>query len=93
MVVEEREDPPPGGLGLPAGQGPRNVYRDATACVVAAIAEHLDGPPEQRTAKARGVAALCVGALVLARAGMDAPEAEEFFRACAHAAARSVEPD
>jgi TetR/AcrR family transcriptional repressor of nem operon len=65
-----------------AGQAPREVYRDSAACFVAVLAEHLDGPPQRRAAGAGAIAAMCVGALTLARAGMSAEAAQQLFDGC-----------
>ena len=53
-----------------------------------ALAAGLDGPEQWREETAQAVMSMCVGALVLARAGMDRREAQSLFKACRRAAAR-----
>ena len=53
-----------------------------------ALAAHLDGPEQRREETAQAVMSMCVGALVLARAGLDRREARTLFEACRRTAAR-----
>ena len=70
------------------GDLPRASYGASVACFADALAARLDGPEQWRQDTARTVMSLCVGALVLARAGMDRDEARALFEACRHTAVR-----
>jgi hypothetical protein len=70
------------------GDLPRASYGASVACFADALAARLDGPEQWRQDTARTVMSLCVGALVLARAGMDRHEARALFEACRHTAVR-----
>lgn len=74
-----------------AGDAPRASYRDAAACFADTLAAHLPGPAERRKSTARAVMAMCVGALTLARAGLDEEAAGALFASCGRAAADLVE--
>ena len=69
-----------------AGVLPQASYRDSARYFAATLADHIDGPEAQRRQLAQAVTAMCVGALTLARAGLDPPSADALFDACARAA-------
>jgi TetR/AcrR family transcriptional repressor of nem operon len=75
-----------GGEVARAGDGARGAYRDSVGCFAEALAAHLEGPETRRREVARAVMSMCVGALTLARGGLDAAAAEALFAACSHAA-------
>jgi TetR/AcrR family transcriptional repressor of nem operon len=90
--VQERADGCPltalGAEVARAGEGPRAAYRDATECFVSTLAAHLPGPHASSTA--RSIAAMCVGALTLARGGMSEAEAAVLFADCARSVAELI---
>jgi TetR/AcrR family transcriptional regulator, transcriptional repressor for nem operon len=77
-----------GGDVARGGDLPRASYGAAVASFADALASRLDGPEQWRQETAQTVMSMCVGALVLARAGLDHREAQTLFAACRRTAAR-----
>ena len=77
-----------GGEVARGGDLPRASYGAAVASFADALAARLDGPEQSREETAQAVMSMCVGALVLARAGLDRREARDLFEACRRTAAR-----
>jgi TetR/AcrR family transcriptional repressor of nem operon len=77
-----------GGEVARGGDLPRASYGAAVASFADALAARLDGPEQRRQETAQAVMSMCVGALVLARAGLDRREARTLFAACRRTAAR-----
>jgi TetR/AcrR family transcriptional repressor of nem operon len=80
-----------GGEVARGGDLPRASYGAAVASFADALASHLDGPEQGREETAQAVMSMCVGALVLSRAGLDRGQARTLFDACCRAAARLSE--
>ena len=76
-----------GGEVARAGELPRASYGASVASFADVLAARLDGSERWREETAQTVMAMCVGALVLARAGMDRREARALFEACRRTAA------
>ena len=68
----------------------RTAYGDAVSCFADTLAAHLAGPAEQRLATASAVMSMCVGALTIARAGLDDAATQALFASCAAAAEKLV---
>ena len=77
-----------GGEVARGGDLPRASYGAAVVSFADALASRLDGPEQWREETAQTVMSMCVGALVLARAGLDRREARTLFEACRRTAAR-----
>ena len=77
-----------GGEVARGGDLPRASYGAAVAAFADALAVRLDGSDERREDTAQAVMSMCVGALVLARAGLDRRQARTLFEACRRTAAR-----
>jgi TetR/AcrR family transcriptional regulator, transcriptional repressor for nem operon len=77
-----------GGDVARGGDLPRESYGAAMAAFADALAARLDGPDQSRQETAQAVMSMCVGALVLARAGLDRRDARTLFAACRRTAAR-----
>ena len=77
-----------GGEVARGGDLPRASYGAAVAAFADALAAHLDGPEQWQEETAQAVMSMCVGALVLAHAGLDRRQARTLFAACRRTAAR-----
>ncbi len=77
-----------GGEVARGGDLPRASYGAAVTSFADALAAHLDGPEHRQEETAQAVMSMCVGALVLARAGLDRRDARTLFAACRSTAAR-----
>lgn len=79
-----------GGDAARAGDAARGSYGESVGSFADALAAHLEGPQEQRLKVARAVMSMCIGALTLARAGLDGPATETLFTDCSRAAEELV---
>jgi TetR/AcrR family transcriptional repressor of nem operon len=73
-----------------SNEGPRASYRDSVEGFLDVLVTHLEGPLAQRRSAAAAVMSMCVGALSIARAGLDPKAADAVFVACRQAAEQLV---
>jgi len=64
------------------GKAVRGAFEAVFLAMVAALEQSMRGSPRERQKKARAIAALCVGGLVVARAMLRADIAEKLREAC-----------